>query len=71
MNTINNFFTRKIRVSNLEIGLVKLTVYCLGIAIGAHFVDIFRPHVLLLVGVGLATGIWAGVIWLKAMKETS
>jgi hypothetical protein len=71
MNQIENFFTRKIRISNLEIGLIKIAAGCLAIAIGAWFADFFRPYLVLLVVIAFVAGIWATAIWLKAMKETS
>jgi hypothetical protein len=71
MNQPESFFTRKIRISNLDIALVKWSVACIAIAIGCYFADLFRPYILPLVVVGILTGIWATVIWLKAMRETS
>ena len=71
MSPSDNFYTRKIRVSNLDIGLIKWSVACLSIAFGAYFAELFRPYVLPLVVVGIVTSIWASIIWLKAMKETS
>jgi hypothetical protein len=71
MNQLESFFTRKIRISNLDIVLVKWCVFCLSIAIGCYFADFFRPYLLPLVVVGIVLSIWAGVIWLKAMRETS
>jgi hypothetical protein len=71
MNQFEKFFTRKIRISNLEIGLIKLTAGCLALVLGAYFAEYLEPYLLLLVVIALVAGIWATVIWLKAMKETS
>jgi hypothetical protein len=70
MNVFNNFVNRKIRISNFEIGLVKIAVACFSIAIGSYFADVFRPYLLLLVLAGIAMSLWATVVWLKAMEET-
>jgi hypothetical protein len=62
---------RKVSMTNWQIGVLKLSVACLAIAIGCYFAEFFRPYLLLLVTVGVVTSIWITVIWLKAMKENS
>jgi len=52
-------------MSTWDIGLIKLAVGCIGIAIGATWPAIFAPHVTTLLVVGLLAGLYAGYAWLQ------
>jgi len=48
-----------------EVGVIKLTVLCFGIAIGAKFSYLFISHLLVIVLIGIVLACYALYIWLK------
>jgi hypothetical protein len=48
-----------------QLGLFKLSVVTIGIAIGAYWYSVFLPYTVILVAVGLISGVYVGYIWLK------
>lgn len=46
-------------------GLFKLSLVSLGVAIGAHWSEVFVPYTLTLVGVGLVVGLYIAVVWFR------
>ena len=48
-----------------QIGLLKLALLCIGIAIGAYWPAVFLPYAGLLIILGIAIGIYIGSVWLK------
>ena len=48
-----------------EMGLVKFSVICIGIAIGANWHDVFMKFTLTLIGLGLVAGLYSLYLWLK------
>ncbi len=48
-----------------EIVLVKIAVFCLGVAAGAYWANIFSPYVLVLAIVGLVLGLFMFFSWFK------
>jgi hypothetical protein len=63
-----DFYTQKVSLANWQIGVVKLSVACIAIALGSYFPKTFLPYGLYLVTAGIVFTIWATVIWLKAMQ---
>ena len=43
MKLVTDFYNRKIRMSNWELTIFKLYVFCLSLAIGCYFADSIRP----------------------------
>jgi len=52
-------------MSTWDIGLIKLAVGCMGIAIGATWADIFAPYAMILFIVGILAGLYALYSWTK------
>ena len=52
-------------MSTWDIGLIKLAVVCIGIAIGATWSNLFAPYTTLLFVVGILAGLYAGYVWMK------
>lgn len=48
-----------------QIGVFKLALLTLGIAIGAYWADVFAPYIGVLIVLGLALGIYIAVISFK------
>lgn len=48
-----------------QMGLFKLSLVSLGVAIGAHWSEVFVPYTLTLVGVGLVVGLYIAVVWFR------
>ncbi len=71
MNFITNLYKRKVRMSNWELTIFKLSVFCISIPIGCYFADFFRPYLWPFIIIGITTGVWITIIWLHAMKEAS
>jgi len=63
-----DFYTQKVTLANWQIGVFKLGVACIAIALGCYFPTDFKPYGLFLVTAGIVFTIWATVIWLKAME---
>jgi hypothetical protein len=70
MNSITNLYNRKVTMSNWQLSVFKLSVFCLSLAIGCYFADFVRPYLVPLLAIGIVTSVWITMIWLKAMKET-
>ena len=60
---------KKVKLTNWELGLLKLVSGLLGIAIGAYFADFIKPYVLEIAVMGIGTGILFTFIWLRAMRQ--
>ena len=45
-----------------QVGLVKVCLLSLGIAIGAYWQEVFLPYVSILVAVGIALGVYLAVV---------
>ncbi len=69
MNSLISFFERKVPLTNWQLWIYKVAVFCLSIAIGCYFADYLKPYLLAFVVIGVITSVWITVIWLKAMKE--
>lgn len=52
-----------------QIGLLKLALLCIGIAIGAYWPAIFLPYIAVLVAIGIVLGIYLAVVWVFNSKE--
>jgi len=52
-------------MSTWDIGIVKIAVGCMALAIGATWPDIFAPYAKILFAVGVAAGLYALYVWLK------
>jgi hypothetical protein len=48
-----------------QIGIVKFSVFCIGIAIGAYWSAVFLPYVTTLLIVGIAVGLYAVFFWIQ------
>ena len=48
-----------------QLGLLKLAVLVLGIAIGANWPEVFMQYTVVLVTVGLLLSIYLTVVWFK------
>ncbi len=48
-----------------EVGLIKLAVLLIALAIGSHWAKLFSPHARVLGIVGILTGIYCLYRWLK------
>ncbi len=48
-----------------EIGLIKVAVFLISIAIGAHWATFFKPHALVLGIAGIVVGLASLYLWLK------
>lgn len=62
-----NLFTRY-TFSWQQIGLIKLTALCFGIAIGAYWQELFQPYLWIFILVAVTTGGYVGLVWLKQSK---
>lgn len=48
-----------------EVGLIKLSVMCVGIAVGATWPEVFAAHIGLLVVVAVVVGLYMAYRWYK------
>ncbi len=48
-----------------QIGLFKLSLLCIGIAIGAYWPAVFLPYLGILLITGIVLGIYIGAVWLR------
>jgi len=48
-----------------DIGIIKLAVACIGVAIGAHWYPIFFTHAKMILIVGLVIGLYSLYRWLQ------
>lgn len=46
-----------------QVGVLKVSVLCIGIAVGANWPDVFVSHTLLLVAVGIVLGLYLLFPW--------
>jgi hypothetical protein len=56
---------KTVPVNIWEIGMIKLAVACLGIAIGATWANTFASYTTLLLVVSLVVGIYTFLLWMK------
>ncbi|HLC45045.1 MAG: hypothetical protein A2722_02095 [Candidatus Doudnabacteria bacterium RIFCSPHIGHO2_01_FULL_50_11] len=47
-----------------QVGIVKLCLLSIGIAVGAQWHEVFAPYVMVLVVVGIATGVYLAAAWM-------
>jgi len=48
-----------------QVGILKLAVLAIGIAIGANFAPAFLPYTTVLVAGGIILGLYAAFVWLR------
>jgi hypothetical protein len=48
-----------------QVGILKLSLLSIGIAIGAYWQEVFLPYVAWLVVLGVVSGIYIAYIWSK------
>lgn len=48
-----------------QVGLLKLSVLSIGIAIGANWPAIFLPYTTMLIGLGIVLGLYLGFAWFR------
>ena len=48
-----------------EVGVIKLTVWCFGLAVGATFAQAVAPFVPALLVIGAICAVWALALWLR------
>lgn len=48
-----------------QLGLLKWAVFCIGIAVGATWPEIFADYTTLLLIVGLALSAYLGMVWFR------
>jgi hypothetical protein len=48
-----------------QIGLLKLSMLAIGIAIGAHLSAVFLPYLAVLLALGVALGLYLAVVWFR------
>jgi hypothetical protein len=48
-----------------QVGILKLSVLSIGVAIGAAWPAVFSPYTAVLVGVGVVLGLYVGYVWMK------
>jgi len=46
-----------------QVGALKLSLLCIGIAIGAHWSEIFVSYFVVLLALGLALGFYVAYVW--------
>ena len=46
-------------------GLLKLSLFAVGIAVGSYWSAIFMPYAAILALVGIVVGLWLATIWYK------
>lgn len=56
---------KTVPMGTLDIGIIKLAVGCIALAIGATWADKITPYVTPLVIIGIATGLYAFSSWIK------
>jgi uncharacterized membrane protein len=56
---------KTVSMSTWEIGMVKIAVLCMGIAIGAFWSSIFTPYITVLIVTGVLVGLYAGYRWVR------
>lgn len=56
---------KTVQMSSWDIGVLKLAVGFIGIAIGSTWADIFAPYALIFSIIGLAAGLYAVYTWAK------
>ena len=56
---------KTVSMSTWDIGIIKLAVALMGIAIGSTWPNIFAPYAGLMFSVGILFGIYMFYIWLK------
>ena len=71
MKTIVDFYKRKLVMSNWELYVFKLSVFCLSLVIGCYFADFIRPYLWPILIAGIITSVWITKIWLKALKKST
>lgn len=64
MNRLVQRLFRARTVSWWQIGLIKLSVLCLGIAMGAYWQSFFAAYLGWLVAIGLLLGVYMAAVWL-------
>jgi hypothetical protein len=48
-----------------QVGILKLSLLSIGIAIGAQWNSVFAPYISFLVGLGVILGVFMAFVWLK------
>ncbi len=71
MKAIIDFYKLRIKMSNGELYVFKLSVFCLSLVIGCYFADFIRPYLIPILIFGVLTSVWITIVWLKAVKEAS
>lgn len=56
------YYLRDYTLAWWQIGLLKLAMLCIGIAIGAHWQQFFAPYAIYLFGVGLILGLYIAYV---------
>ncbi len=65
------YLTRKVSWSAWQLGVLKLSMVSFGIILGSYFADFWKPLMLLLWAVFIATAVWASVMWLQQGVNTN
>jgi uncharacterized membrane protein YgaE (UPF0421/DUF939 family) len=48
-----------------QMGLLKLSLFVVGIAVGSYWSAFFMPYAAILAIVGIVVGLWLATIWYK------
>ena len=65
-----NFFGDK-TFTFCQVGILKLSVLCFGLAVGSHWPDIFSQLIPLLVVICAVAGLYIVYVWVKESRAPS
>lgn len=66
---MNTLFSRR-SYDWWQLGLLKLAVLLIGIAIGATWQDVFAPHIVAIAVIGVAVGLYCAFAWFRSSRTS-
>lgn len=63
------YMARRVSWATWQFSVLKLSMVSFGIILGSYFAGFWKPLLLPLWAVFVVTAVWAGVMWLNALRK--
>ena len=71
MGHLTGYLTKKVQWATWQFSVLKLSMVTFGIILGSYFAGFWKPLILPLGAVFIASSVWASVMWLQQVISTN